>query len=108
MAKIMAKKKDLERGVFPVAPGKMLEPDFWRGRGRYSKTATKQKTAKATLALPNNGEKHIDEKGNDYTTKRQRLEKWIKDQGYGDLGRCPRWPNPKSAAGGVHAGRAYP
>lgn len=71
----MAKKKDA--GVFPVAPGKMLEPDVWKGRGRYSKTATKQKVSTTALELPDNGN---GDNGNGRNTKRQRLEKWIKDQ----------------------------
>lgn len=74
----MSRKKDHAAGVFPVAPGKILEPDFWHGRGRYSKTATKQKPSNPTLNLPENREE--DEGEDAYGTKRQRLEKWIKDQ----------------------------
>ena len=73
----MSRKKAGAAETFPLVPGKMLEPDFWRGRGRYSKTASKQRPAGAA-AVPLGGAPVAVLLFS--SAKRQRLERWIKEQ----------------------------
>lgn len=63
--------------VFPVGGEDTVASDYWKSRGRFSKTALKQKPNKSSSfeEMPeNNNEKPAEH------TKRQKLERFIKEE----------------------------